>query len=88
VARDTADRLTIAIRAPHAERVEIAGDFTRWAPLTLERLPGGWWQLRVPTRAGTHRVSVRVDGGRWLAPPGLPPVLDEFGGTVGLLVVQ
>ena len=86
--RDTADRLMIAILAPRAERVEIAGDFTQWAPLNLERHRGGWWQLRVHTPLGTHRVSMRVDGGRWLAPPGLVPVHDEFGGTVGMLVVQ
>ena len=88
VARDAAGRLTISIRAPRAERVQIAGEFTQWAPLDLERLRGGWWQLRVRTPRGTHRVSVRIDGGRWMAPPGLPPVQDEFGGTVGLLVVQ
>jgi hypothetical protein len=87
-ARDTADCLTITIRAQHAERVEIAADFTRWAPLNLERLAGGWWRARVQTPPGTHRVSVRVDGGRWNAPPGLPPLHDEFGATVGLLVIQ
>ena len=88
VARDTADRLTIIIKAPHAERVEIAADFTRWTPVNLERLAGGWWQLRVSTQSGIHRVSVRVDGRRWNAPPGLPPVHDEFGGTVGMVVVE
>ena len=88
VVRDTADRLTIVIMARHAERVEVASDFTQWTPLSLERLPGGWWQLRVRTSPGMHRVSVRVDGGRWNAPPGLSPVDDEFGGSVGMLVVQ
>jgi hypothetical protein len=33
-------------------------------------------------------LSIRVDAGRWTAPPGLPPVRDEFGETVGLLVVR
>jgi hypothetical protein len=85
--RDTVDGLTISVRAPHAERVEIAADFTRWAPLSLEPLPGGWWQLHTRTGSGMHRVSVRVDGGRWNAPPGLPPLGDEFGATAGILLV-
>jgi len=31
---------------------------------------------------------VRLNGGPWVAPPGLSTVRDEFGGEVGLLVVQ
>jgi len=33
-------------------------------------------------------MNVRLDGGKWLVPPGLLSMLDEFGGTVGLLVVD
>jgi hypothetical protein len=33
-------------------------------------------------------MNVRLDGGNWLVPAGLLTVLDEFGGTVGLLVVE
>jgi hypothetical protein len=32
-------------------------------------------------------MNVRVDGGTWVIPPGLLPLKDEFGGSVGLLVV-
>jgi hypothetical protein len=39
-------------------------------------------------RAGTYRLNVRVDGGEWVAPPGLLDVEDEFGGRVGLLVLS
>jgi hypothetical protein len=33
-------------------------------------------------------MNVRVDGGRWLVPLGLLSMVDEFGGVVGLLIVD
>jgi hypothetical protein len=32
-------------------------------------------------------MNVRVDGGPWAAPSGMPVVTDDFGGTVGILRV-
>jgi hypothetical protein len=37
---------------------------------------------------GVHTLAVRVDGGAWGAPPGLPAADDGFGGEVGTLVVE
>ena len=34
-----------------------------------------------------YTLSVRVDGGAWFPPPGLPTTSDGFGGTVGVLVI-
>jgi hypothetical protein len=34
-----------------------------------------------------HRLNVRVDGGRWLAPAGTMHAADEFGGQVGTVAV-
>jgi hypothetical protein len=82
------DQVAFAVRAVGATRVEVAGDFTHWAPLDLQRAPDGWWRARVRLARGLHQVSIRVDGGRWTAPPGLSPVQDDFGATVGLLVMQ
>jgi len=31
---------------------------------------------------------LRIDGGAWIVPPGLLSMVDEFGGPVGLLVVE
>jgi hypothetical protein len=31
---------------------------------------------------------LRVNGGDWTVPPGLLSMIDEFGGTVGLLEVE
>jgi hypothetical protein len=35
-----------------------------------------------------HQINVRVDGGTWVAPPGMPTMHDSYNGDVGLIVVQ
>jgi hypothetical protein len=77
----------IRVRAPRAQRVEVAGDFSEWAPLALQAQGGGWWTVTVPLSRGAHEVNVRVDGGAWLVPPGLMSSTDEFGGSVGRLII-
>jgi hypothetical protein len=37
---------------------------------------------------GLHRLAIRVDGGRWHAPPGARPIPSEFGGEVAEIVVE
>jgi hypothetical protein len=36
---------------------------------------------------GSHRILLRVDGGRWRPAANTPAVDDDLGGRVGLLVV-
>jgi hypothetical protein len=78
----------VRIRAPRAIRMELSGDFTDWTTLPMRLGDHGEWELVLPISPGTYRVSVRVDGGRWRAPPGLVPVLDEFGTESGVVVVS
>lgn len=78
---------TVRVRAPGAKSVEISGDFTSWEPVSLTASGSGWWTASLPIPRGTHQVSVRRDGGRWLVPPGLIGVRDEFGGEAGILVI-
>ena len=78
---------TVRVRAPGARSVELSGDFTSWDPVSLSAAGDGWWTARLPIRRGTYQVSVRRDGGRWLVPPGLVGVRDEFGGEAGILVI-
>jgi hypothetical protein len=89
-------RVALEVHAPGAGLVEVMGDFTGWSPRPLLRVaprrPGlraldAPWQIELQPGSGAHRVSLRIDGGAWLPPPGLPTALDEFGGVVGLLVV-
>jgi hypothetical protein len=77
----------LSLRLPGAGRAEIAGDFTDWQPVELTSR-GGWWELARPLAPGTYHLDVRLDGGSWTAPPGLLTVPDEFGGSVGVLVVE
>lgn len=89
---------TVRVRVRGAQRVELMGDFTDWAPVPLVRVgaPGRGreapdadvWGVTLVVSPGVHRVNVRVDGRGWEAPPGLSVVRDEFGGAVGLLVVK
>jgi hypothetical protein len=86
-------RFELAITAPGASRVEIMGDFTDWEPVVLapsdsSRARGGRWTLTWEMSRGVPRVNVRIDGGPWLVPAGTTPAPDDFGGKVGLFVVE
>jgi hypothetical protein len=78
----------IRLRAPDAHGVELMADFTGWKSVKLADAGGGWWSATFPVAAGIHELNVRIDGGRWIAPPGLPARTDEFGGSVGVLIVK
>ena len=71
-----------------AAAVELMGDFTGWEPIALVRSGQREWTATVTILAGIHRVNLRVDGGQWIVPPGLPSSTDEFGGAAGILIVE
>lgn len=77
----------VSVRLPLATSVEMMADFTDWEAVPLTRMPNGDWQLERPIASGTHHVAIRVDGGKWIIPPNLPRVQDEFGGEVGIVIV-
>ena len=77
----------LLLRAPAASSVELAADFTDWHPTALERVGEGVWILVLHVASGVHRLNVRIDGGRWLAPAGTTRAADEFGGEVGIVAV-
>jgi hypothetical protein len=78
----------IRIRNPRAGKVEIMGDFTDWTPVALQSEGSEWWSISLPITPGIHEMNVRFDGGEWTTPPGLQKKSDEFGGAVGVLVVD
>jgi hypothetical protein len=82
------NRQTIRVRASSAQRVELSGDFTTWRPTALSREAGGWWTTTLAVEPGTYQMSVRVDGGPWVVPPGLTTVVDEFGGVAGVVTFE
>ena len=77
----------IVIRVGGVETVDVMGDFSDWSPLTLIRRGRDLWELALPLSAGMHQINVRVDGGQWVPPPGMPTMRDGYNGEVGLLVV-
>lgn len=79
-------RIRVTVRG--ARSVELMADFTDWTPTALAEREPGVWELDRFISPGVHRVNVRIDGGEWIVPPGLSAARDEFGGAVGLLVVQ
>lgn len=81
-------RYRITVHVPGARDVELSGDFTAWKPISLRRLRGDEWSVSLPLGVGTHRVNIRIDGGAWVAPPGMTTTSDDFAGEVGLLVVE
>jgi hypothetical protein len=79
---------TLTLTFPNAHTVDIMGDFTSWKSVAMTRASTGMWVGRVVLTPGSHRVNVSVDGGPWRAPPDLPVAPDDFGGSVGVLVIR
>jgi hypothetical protein len=87
IANRAGDVVTLEVNVPGARLVEITGDFTSWVPVPL--VPAGSrWSVSLPIKSGKYQVNMRVDGGQWIVPPGLLSMADEFGGKVGLLVIE
>jgi hypothetical protein len=88
--RDQQGRVTFSVSAPGAQSVEINGDFTQWVPLRLtqDARDASRWTAALPIEPGKYEMNIRVDGGQWTVPPGLLSLRDEFGGAVGLLVIE
>jgi hypothetical protein len=82
------DAVTLRVNAPGAHSVEINGDFTNWTPVKLAPVGDDWWTSTLPLKPGKYQMNLRVNGGDWTVPPGLLSMVDEFGGTVGLLVLE
>lgn len=85
-AGEALQRLTARIGG--VETVEIMGDFTDWTAIPLIRRGRDLWELLVPMGAGVHQINLRIDGGVWIAPPGVPTIKDGFNGEVGVLVIK
>jgi hypothetical protein len=81
------DRLVVRVQCRGVSSVEIAGDFTDWRPVPLERQHGGKWFAVLRASPGVHRVQLRLNGGAWRVPPGLPLADDGPAGPAGTLVV-
>ena len=88
VAVERLDGLSVlVVRVSGARRVEVMGDFTDWQPIALAASGDGRYQYALGLPPGVHRFNLRLDGGPWGVPLGAGFATDEFGGSVGVLVV-
>lgn len=68
--------------------VRIAGDFTGWEPVSMERHADGW-RYTLPLEAGVYNYAFVTEDGRWFVPEGHPGrKRDGFGGHVAVLIVE
>jgi hypothetical protein len=74
-----------SIRAPGAARVELAGDFTEWEAVPLER-DGDWWAAERVLPPGVHHFSFLVDG-EWALPADAPGVVEDGWGRENASIV-
>lgn len=81
-------RVVLLIDAPRAESVELMGDATAWSVTRMRRTAHGRWRAELQLAPGMHRITVRADGGKWMAPPGLPIGNDDYGEPVGLIHIK
>lgn len=64
-------RLSFQVYLPHAEHVELVGDFTEWEkrPISMSRghdNDEGWWTADCRVPEGDHAFSYLVDGHYWM----------------------
>jgi hypothetical protein len=82
---DSGRSVRFSIRAPDAERVELAGDFTGWEPVPMER-DGMRWEVERVLPPGVHHFSFLVDG-EWALPADAPGVVDDGWGRENASIV-
>jgi hypothetical protein len=88
VAAPAEGRTRLAIRAPEAAVVEIAGDWNRWRPVPAHRGANGVWYADLAIPAGTWRYGFRIDRREWRVPDGAAAADDGFGGKSAWLTVD
>ena len=78
----------LAIRAPDAHRVEIAGDWDAWQPVPATPAEDGVWYADVRLAPGEYRYAFRIDGHAWRVPAGAVAARDGFGGESAYVTVR
>lgn len=85
-AREGGRVVRFALRAAGAEAVALAGDFTGWEDVAMERGRDGWWQLSRVVPPGLHHFGFVVDG-QWAIPQDAPGVVEDGWGRENASIV-
>lgn len=82
----------VALTAPQAASVTIAGDFNGWDPERTRLVRSnheGLWRARLKLPPGTYQYSFVLDGTTWVGDPEAKTVLaDGFGGKNSVIIVD
>lgn len=78
----------LAIRAPDAAQVAVAGDWNRWTLVPARRAENGVWYVDLTLAPGEYRYAFRIDGEEWRVPNGAAAVDDGFGGKSAWVTVR
>jgi len=78
----------LAMRAPEAHHVDLAGDFTSWTLIPTARTVTGVWYVDLRIPPGRYRYAFRVDGTTWTIPEGAAEAQDDLGGHSAWLDVS
>ena len=90
ITQNTDGTVGFRVYLPHAEKVEVVGDFTGWreSPVSMTREHPGWWNVVARVPAGEHLFSYLVDGALYLADYAAHGVKQNpYGGWVSRVVV-
>jgi hypothetical protein len=85
---DPAGAVRIRVHAGGARRAALTGDLTGWKVVELDPDGAGGFIGEFVFPGTVARVRLRIDDGAWKPPGGAAVVDDEFGGAVGMLVIQ
>jgi len=73
----------------NAKTVAVAGDFSDWNALQMEKGNDNSWVITLKVMPGKYQYSFVIDGDEWVPDPGSPrQVEDGFGGVNSVLVVN
>jgi hypothetical protein len=78
------------IYRPNATRAEIAGTFTDWQRIPMNRLgSSGYWDITMKLPFGEHRYTYILDGQKIFADPTVPArEFDDFGGRNSIISLE
>lgn len=78
------------IYQPNVSQVELAGSFTEWRMIPMNRTGSGeYWEITLDITKGEHRFTYILDGHQRIADPTiLIREQDDFGGENSILVVE
>lgn len=75
--------------AQNPQTVAVAGDFSDWNSLIMERVKENYWKITIRLRPGKYEYGFLVDGREWVPDPNAPRrISDGFGNYNSVLVID